>query len=354
VVADHNLARKAAMALIMPLWFEVASCVLLALVLLADSFVVIKRPRVPSTRESALWVAFYVVLALLFALLVFVFADAERSGQFLAGWITEYSLSIDNLFVFLVIMTRFAVPSQYQQRVLMVGIVIALVLRGLFIILGAQLIANFSWVFYLFGIFLIITACHQVLTAPGAGAFADNSLIRFLRRHLRITPEFHGPKIRTIINGRHYFTPMLVVFVAIGSTDMLFALDSIPAIFGITQSPFIVFTANVFALMGLRQLYFLLGRLLDRLIYLRFGIAFVLAFIGVKLVAHALHDNELPFINDGHNVDWIPNIDTWTSLTVIIMSMTVATVASLIKMRVDYKRGITSTPSVGAPPPREG
>jgi tellurite resistance protein TerC len=342
------------MALVMPFWFEVVSCAVLALVLIVDLLVVVKRPHVPSVRESALWVAFYVALALLFAFLVFVFADAEHAGQFMAGWITEYSLSVDNLFVFLVIMTRFAVPPLFQPRVLMVGIIIALVLRGIFIILGAQLIAHFSWIFYLFGVFLIVTAWHQVVAPPGTEAKKDNRLIRFLRRRFRIANEFDGMKIRTITNGRRYFTPMLVVFAAIGSTDMLFALDSIPAIFGITQSPFIVFTANVFALMGLRQLYFLLGGLLDRLTYLRFGIAFVLAFIGVKLMLHALHMNELPFINGGQNVAWMPDIDTWTSLTVIIVSMTVATVASLIKMRVDRKRSVPMTPTAADPPPHEG
>ncbi len=342
------------MALVMPFWFEVVSCAVLALVLIVDLVVVVKRPHVPSARESALWVAFYVALALSFAFLVFVFSSAEYAGQFLAGWITEYSLSIDNLFVFLVIMTRFAVPPPFQQRVLMVGIIIALVLRGIFIVLGAQLIANFSWIFYLFGVFLIVTACHQAVTRPGAEAKKDNRLIRFLRRRFRIATEFDGMKIRTTAKGRRYFTPMLVVFAAIGSTDMLFALDSIPAIFGITQSPFIVFTANVFALMGLRQLYFLLGSLLDKLTYLRFGIAFVLAFIGVKLMLHALHMNELPLINGGRNLAWIPDIDTWTSLSVIIVSMTVATVASLIKMRVDRKRAVPKTPPAADPPPREG
>ncbi len=342
------------MALVTPFWFEVVSCAVLALVLIVDLLVVVKRPHVPSTRESAVWAGFYVALALVFGILVFVFSNADYAGQFVAGWITEYSLSVDNLFVFVVIMSRFAVPSLFQQRVLMVGIIIALVLRGIFIILGAQLIAHFSWIFYLFGVFLVVTALHQVVTDPGAHAQNDSRFIRFIRNRCRISSEFDGMKIRTISNGRTYFTPMLIVFAALGSADMLFALDSIPAIFGITESPFIVFTANVFALMGLRQLYFLLGGLLDSLTYLRFGIAVVLAFIGVKLVMHALHLNELPFINGGRHVDSIPDIDTLTSLTVIMVTMTVATVASLIKMRADRKRGVSTTPPAAFPPRREG
>ncbi|NQX27911.1 TerC family protein [Microbacteriaceae bacterium VKM Ac-2854] len=315
----------------LPLWFEIGSFVVLILILAADLLIVFKRPHVPSLKESSLWVAFYVSLALIFALLMLIFAGGEHAGQFLAGWLTEYSLSIDNLFVFVIIMGRFAVPPKYQQEVLMVGIVIALIFRGIFILLGAQLIENFSWIFYIFGAFLVYTAWNQAFGSH-EDENKDNLLIRVLRKRVAISNEFDGSKIRTVIDGKKFFTPMLIVFLAIGSTDLLFALDSIPAIFGITQSPFIVFTANIFALMGLRQLYFLLGGLIDKLEYLKYGIAFILAFIGVKLVLHALHENELPFINGGEHLD-VWDIDTWTSLAVIVVSMAVATVASLIKMR---------------------
>ncbi|WP_353828261.1 TerC family protein [Agromyces sp. SYSU T0242] len=321
----------------LPLWFEVGSLVVLTLILVADLLLVIKRPHVPSFRESTLWVVFYVALALVFAGLMFVIGDAEHGAQFLAGWLTEYSLSIDNLFVFVIIMARFAVPRQYQQEVLMVGIILALILRGVFILLGAQLIANFSWIFYIFGAFLLYTAAQQAFGNHEEEG-GDSALIRGLRRRLPITNDYDGIRLRTMIDGRRFFTPMLIVFVAIGTTDLIFALDSIPAIFGITQSPFIVFTANVFALMGLRQLYFLLGGLLERLEYLKYGIAFILAFIGVKLVLHAMHENELPFVNGGEHIEWAPDISTWTSLAVIVGAMVVATVASLVKANVDARR----------------
>ncbi|GAA3869926.1 TerC family protein [Leifsonia kafniensis] len=326
------------MALALPIWFEIGSLVVLTLILVADLLIVYKRPHVPSMKEASLWVGFYVVLALVFALLMLIFGGAEHAGQFLAGWLTEYSLSIDNLFVFVIIMARFSVPRKYQQEVLMVGIIIALVLRGIFILLGAQLIENFSWIFYIFGAFLLYTAVHQAIAKEDEAADKENRLIGFLRRHMNVSNDFDGAKVRTVIDGKKFFTPMLIVFIAIGTTDLIFALDSIPAIFGITQSPFIVFTANVFALMGLRQLYFLLGGLLERLEYLKYGIAFILFFIGVKLVFHAMHTNELPFINGGQGIEWAPEIDTWTSLAVIIASMAVATIASLIKANRDARR----------------
>ncbi|TQJ31898.1 TerC family protein [Microbacterium sp. SLBN-146] len=323
------------MDLELPLWFEIGSLVVLTLILVADLLIILKRPHIPSTRESTLWVVFYVTLALIFAGLMWIFAGGEYAGQFVAGWLTEYSLSIDNLFVFVLIMTQFSVPRRYQQEVLMVGIIIALVLRGLFILAGAAIIEQFSWVFYIFGAFLVWTAWRQAF--PGGDHDSDvkqeNFIVRLLRRTIDISEEYDGAKIRTVVDGKKMFTPMIIVFVAIGVTDLLFAIDSIPAIFGITTSPFIVFTANLFALMGLRQLYFLLGDLLDRLRYLHYGIAFILAFIGVKLVLHAMHENELPFINGGQHIEWAPVISTWVSLGVIVASMGVATIASLIASR---------------------
>jgi tellurite resistance protein TerC len=328
------------MDLELPLWFEIGSLVGLTLILVADLLIILKRPHIPSTKESTLWVVFYVTLALLFAGLMWMFAGGEFAGQFVAGWLTEYSLSIDNLFVFVLIMSQFSVPRRYQQEVLMVGIIIALVLRGAFILVGATVIEHFSPIFYLFGAFLVWTAWRQAF--PGGDHDDDvkreNFIVRLLRRTIDISDEYDGSKIRTVVGGKKIWTPMIIVFVAIGVTDLLFAIDSIPAIFGITQSAFIVFTANIFALMGLRQLYFLLGDLLDRLRYLHYGIAFILAFIGVKLVLHAMHVNELPFINGGEHIDWAPEISTWMSLAVIVLSMAVATIASLMASARDAKK----------------
>ena len=318
-----------------PTWFAITALVVLSLILLADLLIILKRPHIPSMKEATLWVVFYVALALVFAVvLLVVTGSGDAMGEFVAGWLTEYSLSVDNLFVFVLLMSQFSVPRRYQQEVLMVGIIIALILRAIFIMLGAVLIENLSWIFYVFGLFLVYTAWRQAF--PGKhddDAQAETGIVRFLRRFIDISDGYDGSKLRTVVNGKKIFTPMILVFVAIGFTDLVFAIDSIPAIFGITQSPFIVFTANLFALMGLRQLYFLLGGLLDRLKYLHYGIAFILAFIGVKLFLHALHENELPFINGGEHVEWAPDISTWVSLGVIIAAMTVATVASLIAAR---------------------
>ncbi|RUQ03744.1 TerC family protein [Curtobacterium sp. HSID17257] len=318
----------------LPVVFEVGSIIALVAILLVDLLIVARRPHVPSLRESGAWVGVYVGLALVFAVLMLVFAGGDAAGQFVAGWLTEYSLSIDNLFVFVIIMARFSVPKAIQQEVLMLGIIIALVLRGVFILVGAQLIEDFTWIFYLFGAWLIWTAIQQ-LREDDDEEQQDSALVRLLRRRVRITDEFDGMKFRVSQGGAKHFTPLLIVLIAIGTTDLLFALDSIPAIFGITESAFIVFTANVFALMGLRQLYFLLGGLLERLVYLKYGIALILAFIGVKLVLHALHENELPFLNGGEGFSWAPEIPTWVSLVVILVAMAGATGASLVRMRRD-------------------
>ncbi len=322
-----------------PLWFEIGTYVALALILGFDIVLAFRRPHIPSTRESALWITFYVLLALAFTGALLAIGDAEHAGQFVAGWLTEYSLSIDNLFVFLIIMARFSVPRKYQQELLMVGIILALLFRGIFIVIGAVIIEQWSWVFYIFGLFLLYTAANQAFTNHDDEAETENKLIGFLRKRIPITDRFEGAKLRTEIDGRRVFTPVIVVLIALGTTDLLFALDSIPAIFGITQEPFLVFTANVFALMGLRQLYFLLGDLVDKLVYLKYGIAFILAFIGVKLFFHALHENEVPFINGGQHVEWAPEIGTFLSLGVIVAAMAVAVIASLIKLAVDRRRG---------------
>lgn len=326
----------------LPLWFQVTSLIVLSLVLIADLLLIIWRPHVPSSKESGLWVAFYVALALVFGGLMFVVGGEQAGAEFLAGWVTEYSLSIDNLFVFVLIMASFAVPPKYQQEILMIGILLAILFRGIFILLGAALIASFSWIFYVFGAFLLVIGIQQFLSDREDDIERENAVLGFLQKRLSMTDEFRGLKFRITVEGVRLWTPLVVVLVAIGTADVVFAVDSIPAIYGITESPFIVFTANVFALMGLRQLYFLLGHLIDKLVYLHFGIAFILSFIGVKLVLHALHENDLPFINGGEPVAWAPDIGTWESLIVIVVAMGVAVGASWWKLR--------KGPLVGADP----
>ncbi|MEO5780256.1 TerC family protein [Arthrobacter oryzae] len=314
----------------LPLWFEIGSFAVLGVILAIDLLMVLKRPHEPSMKEAGLWVSFYVALALIFAGAMFAFTGPEYGGQFLAGWVTEYSLSIDNLFVFIIIMARFSVPRKYQQEVLMVGIIIALILRGIFILVGAIVIEQFSWVFYIFGAFLLWTAWKQAQDDGEDEEDRENPLIARIRKVLPMSEKYDGGKLRTVVDGRQVFTPMLIVFITIGLTDLLFAVDSIPAIFGLTQSAFIVFTANIFALMGLRQLYFLLGGLMTRLVYLKHALSVILGFIGVKLVLHAMHVNELPFINSGRHIEWAPEIPTFVSLGVIIGTIIVAVIASLL------------------------
>lgn len=319
----------------LPLWFEVTSLTVLVIILVVDLLIILKRPHIPTMREASLWVGFYVLLALIFAGCIFWLGDVQHGTEFLAGWLTEYSLSIDNLFVFVLILASFKVPYEYQQRALMIGIVLALIFRGLFIVAGAAIIERFIAVFFIFGAWLIWTAWQQIKPEE-EGPMKDGVLVRLVKKTLPYSDQYDGGKMTTIIDGKKFITPMLLVYVALGSTDILFALDSIPAIFGITQSAFIVFTANIFALMGLRQLYFLLGGLLERLEYLKYGIAAILAFIGVKLVLHALHENELPFINGGEPVP-VPEISIWFSLGFIVVAMAVATIASLLKVRREDK-----------------
>ncbi|CAB4625281.1 unannotated protein [freshwater metagenome] len=322
----------------LPLWFEITSYAVLVAILLFDLFLVVRRPHVPSTRESAVWITFYVSLAVVFGLLIVLVAnDSGLSGtelglQFFAGWLTEYSLSADNVFVFLIIMAQFRVPKKMQQELLMMGIVLALVFRAIFIVLGASLLESYSWLFYIFGAYLVYVAVQQLREKDEHGSGEDNFVIAWLKKVLRVHPEWSdNDRWRTMVNGEKFLTPAILVLVSLGTIDLIFALDSIPAIFGITTSPFLVFTCNILALMGLRQLYFLLGDLVDRLHYLGHGIAAILAFIGFKLVNHALHLNELPFINNGHHVEIVPEIPTWLSLVVIVLTLTVAVLASLAR-----------------------
>jgi tellurite resistance protein TerC len=319
-----------------PLEWAITLSVTIA-ILLFDIVVIGRRPHEPSKRETGIALTIYVSLAVAFGLWTYFFHGSQYGVEFFAGWLTEYSLSVDNLFVFLIIMASFNVPRKYQQQALLVGIILALIFRGIFIALGAVAINQFSWIFYVFGAFLVYTAITLVRDTDHEDD-GDNFIVRFARSHLSLTEKWDGLKLWIKQDGKRLMTPMFLVIVALGTTDLLFALDSIPAIYGLTQEPYLVFTANVFALMGLRQLYFLLGDLLKRLVYLSQGLALILAFIGVKLILHALHENELPFINGGEHVP-VPEIPTLASLGVIIVTLAITTAASLYKTRVhDVKK----------------
>jgi tellurite resistance protein TerC len=332
-------------------WVWFATVGVAALFLAVDVFVIGRRPHEPSMRELSAVLAGYVLGALLFGAGVWWFAGARYAGEYYAGWLTEYSLSVDNLFVFILIMARFAVPKALQQSALLVGIILALVLRGAFIAAGAAAIATFSWVFYLFGAFLVVTAV-RLARSSGAGAERESHdgethesrLVRLVRRRLPSTQEWHGAHLTVRLGGRRVVTPMLLVLLALGTTDLLFALDSIPAIYGLTSEPYLVLMANIFALMGLRQLYFLIGGLLQRLVYLSVGLSVLLGFIGLKLILHALHENRLPFVNGGHGVGWAPDIPIWVSLVAILGTLTVTTAASLLHDRRAGGRPVTPAP----------
>jgi tellurite resistance protein TerC len=295
----------------------------------------VRTPHAPTLRESAIWSAVYVGIAIVFGLLVLWFSGAEYAGEYFAGYVTEKSLSIDNLFVFVLIMSTFAVPRELQQKVLLFGITFALALRTVFILVGAAAIENFSWVFYLFGAILIYTAWVQARSGGHGGDedFQENAVLRVVRRILPTTEDYHSDRMTVRVDGKRFITPLAVALIAIGSADVIFAVDSIPAIFGLTQETYLVFAANAFSLLGLRQLFFLIDGLLDRLVYLAYGLAVILGFIGAKLVIHALHTNELPFINGGEHVTAIPEISTAVSLAVIVGTLVVTTVASLARRR---------------------
>ena len=306
-----------------PLWIWAATVAGL-LVLIAVDFFVGRRPHEVSLREAGLWGVFWVVAAGVFCTGLWWFGGSHEASAFLAGYVTEKSLSLDNLFVFVLIMTRFAVPVELRQRVLLVGVLLALVMRTAFIALGAAAVASFTWIFFLFGAVLVWTA-WKLVSGNGVAAeeYHENALLRRVRRTLPSTEGYRGTRLTVRQGGRRLVTPLLVVIVAIGTTDLLFALDSIPAIFGLTKDPYIVFTANAFALMGLRQLYFLIGGLLNRLIYLSYGLAAILAFIGVKLFLEAL-----PSIGVH-----APHISTTLSLAVIAGVLAITAVASLLVAR---------------------
>jgi tellurite resistance protein TerC len=295
----------------------------------------VRTPHAPTLRESAIWSAVYVGIAVVFGLLVLWVSGARYAGEYFAGYVTEKSLSVDNLFVFVLIMASFAVPRQVQQKVLLFGIAFALALRTVFILVGAAAIENVSWVFYLFGAILIYTAWVQARSGGHSDdeEYRENAVLRLARRVLRTTDEYSSDRMTVRVDGRRHLTPLAVALLAIGTADVLFAVDSIPAIFGLTQETYLVFAANAFSLLGLRQLYFLIDGLLDRLIYLAYGLAAILGFIGVKLVVHALHTNQVPLLNGGEHVTAIPEISTPVSLAVIVGTLALTTVASLASGR---------------------
>jgi tellurite resistance protein TerC len=300
-------------------------------VLLFDVVIIGRRPHEPSMAECAIALTAYVGLAVAFGGWVWSFHGSQYGLEFFAGWLTEYGLSVDNLFVFLIIMASFNVPKKYQQQALLVGIVLALVLRGIFIALGAMAIDQFSWVFYFFGAFLIYTG-FRLARDNRHDDDAENRVVRLARTYLNTTDRWDGLKLYAKQGSKRLMTPMFLVILALGTADIVFALDSIPAIYGLTRQPYLVFTANVFALMGLRQLYFLLGGLINRLVYLPQGLAVILCFIGVKLLLHALHENEVPFINGGKPFG-VLEIPTLFSLGIIVLTLIVTTIASLIRTR---------------------
>jgi tellurite resistance protein TerC len=320
-----------------PVW--IATILGIVGLLVFDFFFHVRKAHTPTLRESAVWSSIYVGIALLFGVGVLIFGGTTMGTEYFAGYVTEKALSVDNLFVFLIIMASFRVPRADQQKVLLFGIVFSLIARTAFIFLGAALINSFAWVFYIFGLILLITAGN--LLKPGShDDGADSLIIRLAKRFLPASEHYDGDKLFTMENGKRVLTPMLLVMVAIGGTDILFALDSIPAIFGLTQNVFIVFTATAFSLMGLRQLFFLIDGLLDRLIYLSYGLAIILAFIGVKLILHALHENNLPFVNDGAPVP-VVEVSTGVSLLVILGVLVITVLASIYSPKGKAKNAVS-------------
>lgn len=316
-----------------PLWVWLVTVASISAVILADLVMAARRPHRPGLAEAAGWSAFYVLAAVVFGVGVWAVAGNQYGAEFFAGYVTEKSLSVDNLFIFMLIMTAFRVPAVYQHLVLLIGVALALILRGIFIAVGAALIAHFSWIFFVFGVILIWTAV-SMLRSDEHAEYREAWPVRQARKVLPVTDDYVGRKMTVKREGKRWITPMFIVILAIGSADLLFAVDSIPAIFGITQEAFLVFTANAFALMGLRQLYFLIGGLVERLAYLSYGLAAILVFIGGKLFLHAFHEYELI-------PAWV-DINTWVSLAVIVLILTVTTIASLVKTKRDAQEQVTS------------
>jgi tellurite resistance protein TerC len=299
---------------------------LIVLLLALDLILASVRPHRVGFREAAAWSVFYIAVAIAFGIVFWMIAGAEFGTEYFAGYIVEKSLSVDNLFVFVIIMTTFAVPEEHQHKVLTFGIVLALIMRAIFIAVGATLLNLFSFMFLVFGLLLLFTAVQLFRHRDEDPDVEDNAVVKGARKLFPVSDEYDGGKLVTRLGGKRMVTPLFIVLVAIGGIDLLFALDSIPAVFGVTEEPYIVFAANAFALLGLRALFFLVKGLLDRLVYLSVGLSLILAFIGVKLILHWLH------VDISNSV---PEISTPVSLGVIVVVLTVVTVASLIKTRGD-------------------
>lgn len=313
-----------------PLWVWGVTVGVILAMLVVDFVGHVRKAHEPQLKESAIWSAAYVFIALVFGVVVWANWGSEFGQQYYSGYVLEKSLSVDNLFVFVLILSSFRVPRRYQQKVLLIGIIIALVLRTAFILLGAAAVNEFAWIFYIFGAFLIWVAISQLReNSEPEAEFKENGVLRLVRRLFRTTEDYVDDKLFIRQHGRLYLTPMLIVMIAIGSADVLFAVDSIPAIFTVTQETYLVFTANAFALLGLRQLYFLIDGLLDKLVYLRFGLAAILTLIGVKAIIHALHENDLPFLHGGQPIEVIPEIPTNVSLLAVLGILFITTVTSL-------------------------
>jgi tellurite resistance protein TerC len=341
-----------------PLWLWAVTVGLILVMLTVDFVGHVRTPHAPSLKEAGTWSAIYVGIAVVFGALVWLVWDHEHGVAYFSGYLLEKSLSLDNLFVFILIMASFRVPREYQQKVLLIGIVIALVMRTGFIIAGAALVENFSWIFWIFGAFLLYTAWSQARHKPGGDEeeeYKENVFLRIIRRLFPTTGDYVGDKMITREHGRLAITPMLIVMLAIGSADLLFAVDSIPAIFGVTEQlsgasqVYIIFAANAFSLLGLRQLYFLVDGLLDRLVYLHYGLAAILAFIGAKLVIHAMHTNELSWLNGGEHIEVIPEVPTWLSLVWIVVVLGITAWASLTigARRHPHESATTAVPQAG-------
>lgn len=313
-------------------WVWAVTVAFIVALLAYDYFFHVRVPHTPSLKEAAVWSGIFVGIALLFGVAVWVFGGPDMGLEYFAGYITEKALSVDNLFVFLLIMTGFRVPSADQQKVLLFGIVFSLFARTAFIFVGAAMLNQWAWMFYIFGGLLLFVAGKQLAPEGEDEGVEKNLMVRISRKFIRTTNHYDEDKLFTTVDGRRAMTPMLLVMIAIGGTDLLFALDSIPAIFGLTQNVYIVFTATVFSLLGLRQLYFLLDGLLDRLIYLKYGLAAILGLIGAKLILHALHENNVPFINGGEPVP-VVEIETGFSLSVIVVVLLLTIIASLFSAK---------------------
>lgn len=330
-------------------WFGLALTVLVLITI--DVVGHVRKPHAPSLREAASWTVGYISLAALFGLLILSVYGASYAIQFYAGYVTEWSLSLDNLFVFMIIISAFRVPREYQQKALLCGIVLALLFRMVFIMVGVTLIERFSWVFFLFGGWLIWTAVSQVRealstdTATPSGPYEENAFMRLVRRVLPVSDGFRDDKMVVRSGSKRFVTPLLLTVVALGTADLMFAFDSIPAIFGLTHEAFLVFACNAFALLGLRQLFFLVDALLSRLVFLNFGLAAILGFIGIKLVLQALRENELMSINGGKSVP-VPDVGIGFSMAFIVGTLTVTVIASVLRSRYGSREELVSQSGV--------